>query len=1254
MKSVRVVAATYPQENWSEHRVRAGQRLSTVISKLGMAGYRVGATINGNVIPMDRYRRTTVKSGDLVNLKAVPAMSPSGWLGLGVGLGSLALLWALGGGGSKATAATQNNPVSPAPEPPADPPLPPEDNYGGPASSIVPAIMGVSNRKNNWGPLPSVYGTVQVAPVVIADPYILTEGSEQWLYAAMTFGIGQVDITNIMVGAKSIDELVAAGVCQYELRYGSPSDYLTPLTLYTQDVNTVSPGVTLSTVAQTYTAGQDCNKLSVDIEVTGGLYAQRRLSKLVGPGLVITYSPNDPFTLVAHTITFNVEYRLHGSSGAWSSRTVSRTAQTTETLLLGDTWTVATAGLYDVRITKTSSDAAYTLNEAIPGGQTATYTITPNAPSGKWKALRSIKTAAPINFTKDINGNYHPWSFIAIKIKASELIGETLDNLTAVVKRYLKTWNGSAWTAPIQTNNPAWAMVDVLTGYINNSRITTDLIDVDAFYEFAQWCTTNGFEYNKPIDEFTEPLYLLEEIARHGLGEINAVDSKYTVIIDKPKSTIVQMFGGANTNNLQVSGGWRDLPHGVKIKFMNPDADWNPDEITVYDDGYDANNATRFESIEYPGLTSATAAYVLGRRHLVAARLRRKKYTLEVDYQHLVAKRGDLAKLNYDVSFDGLGSSLIKSVQDDGTYVTSITLEQQVTMTSGESYGFEIRFNDHTIQDTVFPINTVAGNQHTLTLTTPIALSDPHIPHRGDLVFFGRAARISRKVLIDEIENLDDLKANITFVDYAPSVFDAATGPVPDYVPSVDIVHPTRRVINPPVISGIDSSENVILKTGKGLISRIQLTLDPPTSTGVAYVQTQFRLTGEESWSKGSNDAISGGLVAYVSNVTDGAQYDVRVRFVTNGGNASDWTYNMAYTVVGKSSKPPDIPRLLLQGTRAVAKYDTTVGVTVPIDYAGIQFRWAQGTSAIWEQMQILYEATTNQEIELGSLPAGDIVVAAKAIDVVGNLSENAAYLTTNIQDSFQSNTFIEVPEHPTWSGTKTNGTIHSTELWADDAGSQFYSDTPGSQFYSNNPSSAAYASSYLPLVYEWKYVPDGDLAKPYKIFVNVSVQADVFFVEYKRNPQGAFYGAGDSQFYPSTNQFYPDDPSADVWYPFPQEGLQGTREQYSFRIRCLASSTRSKILQASVIVDVPDVEEYLDDIVILANGGAGTVLPTTKSYRQITSCIPTLQYDALSYPGAIGGNVQIQKSGTTITARVYNASGTITDGLCDFKVRGI
>jgi hypothetical protein len=135
------------------------------------------------------------------------------------------------------------------------------------------------------------------------------------------------------------------------------------------------------------------------------------------------------------------------------------------------------------------------------------------------------------------------------------------------------------------------------------------------------------------------------------------------------------------------------LPGALKVRFINPNQGWNPDEVVVYDDNYNPGNTTLFETLDLSNfVTDVNQAWRAGRYHLAVSRLRPTTYELYCDFENLVCTRGDLVLVEQDVISAGLGAGRIKSVTlDSSGNCTGITTDELFTFDFGSTYVVRIR-----------------------------------------------------------------------------------------------------------------------------------------------------------------------------------------------------------------------------------------------------------------------------------------------------------------------------------------------------------------------------------------------------------------------------------------------------------------------------------------------------------------------------------------------------------------------------------
>ncbi|MCG8432426.1 MAG: phage tail protein, partial [Gammaproteobacteria bacterium] len=391
------------------------------------------------------------------------------------------------------------------------------------------------------------------------------------------------------------------------------------------------------------------------------------------------------------------------------------------------------------------------------------------------------------------------------------------------------------------------------------------------------------------VDFRTTAEELLFDIAAAGRARKVMPDGRYSVVIDDLKPAIAQHFTPRNSWGFSVEVSFKDeLPHALRIPFMNEQAGYLEDQRLVYRDGFDVFNATKVEKLELRGITDPALIWKHGRYHFAQAELRPDGYSFFADIEHLLCNVGDRVELSQDVISAGLGRGRIKAVLDDGASppnAVAIELDDQVEMAAGTSYGVRVRKADGT--SLVKTIETVAGVQTVLTFSAPFPLAEA--PEPDDLFLFGEAGRESVGLLIVGIERAQDLSAKIRCVDYAPEVQEADAGPAPPFQSSV--VSPA--LLPKPEIIGVRSDDTAMYQGPDGSwTGRIVATVEIPSDLDplVIGIEGQYRLQGASgSWSRTAIQNLADNEVV-LEPVEDKQTYELRLRYVRNTLRAGPWS----------------------------------------------------------------------------------------------------------------------------------------------------------------------------------------------------------------------------------------------------------------------------------------------------------------------------------------------------------------------------
>jgi len=350
---------------------------------------------------------------------------------------------------------------------------------------------------------------------------------------------------------------------------------------------------------------------------------------------------------------------------------------------------------YEVRVTvsKLASEASLTRTDTV-----------------YWSLLRTIQTAAPVSKPG--------LCMIAMRIKATNQLNGTLDQFNLIAQSILPDWNGTDWVER-PTSNPASLYRNVLQGSANARPVPDGRLDLVRLAQFHESCAAQGWTFNANIDYRTTVFELCRDVLAAGRASLHRQDGLFSVVEDLPQTIPTQMITPRNSWGFRGTRTFTAIPHALKVRFVNPDQDWQQDERIVYADGYSAANATRFEAFELTGVTDPELAWRHGRYHLAVATLRPESYEVQMDVEHLTCNRGDLVLVQHDVPLFGLITGRIKAVSTDGYgRTTAITLDEPCTMQAGDRYGVRIRLSDNTYAQR--EVLNVPGVQSTLTLLAPI------------------------------------------------------------------------------------------------------------------------------------------------------------------------------------------------------------------------------------------------------------------------------------------------------------------------------------------------------------------------------------------------------------------------------------------------------------------------------------------------------------------------------------------------------
>lgn len=685
--TVRAFAHPLKDSDFVECSVPYGMSIADILH--GVPTEKIEAWMNGIYVQHDEWERMIPGPGSIVIFRAVPqhdVLRAVLEIGLAIALVYLTAGTAIAGWSAFAKGALilganlGGTLLINALVPPAQIKAPADSD---PFTRLA-SLTGQTNQVARFVPIPRVLGKMKYFPPVpmTGTPYTyIMSDNQQYIKMLLILGYGPLEINGVTVdntgiktastktGGNNSDPALLDGIfiggtalsqfSNVNIEVGDPQS----MTIYSQSVTEtrvdlamnsttqVGGGTTADNIQDIRTTEVGVDEIGVDFEFPNGLF-----------------SLNDDGSDNYSEVNLQVEYRLTGSAGAWtavsfityetyyeteydlvgyqypvSDTVYSYQAQTKQTVRRSIKWPIPTADAsndarqYDIRVTRLN-----TYNNAHNVGST----------DMTWLNVKSFFKSRPFDVPNVVG--------LALDIQASDKLSGTIDNISVLAQSVLPVWNGTAWVNQA-TSSPAWCYNEVLTGEATKRPLDRDTaIDLQALMDWDTACTANGFEFNAVIESSQTVFDTIRTIAAAGRAAWGLKNNLISVIREETEQTPKQLFSPRNATNFKLQKVFPQVPHALRVQFVDPTT-YEDTERLVYDDGYSAANATIFEELQIPGVTSADQAWKLGRFHLAQMRLRPETWTFEAHIDQLIAQRGDAIGIMADQFLDGLNSGRIKT-----------------------------------------------------------------------------------------------------------------------------------------------------------------------------------------------------------------------------------------------------------------------------------------------------------------------------------------------------------------------------------------------------------------------------------------------------------------------------------------------------------------------------------------------------------------------------------------------------------------
>lgn len=828
------------------------------------------------------------------------------------------------------------------------------------------SITGSRNTAAQYEPVPVILGTHRVTPFFGGLPFTESAGEHQYLRLHFVWGYGPLSISSIKVGNTLLSSFEDVLV---ETRQGLAGD--APVTLYTRQPSEETLSVELVTGLdyQRRTTAANVSEISVDVVLPNGLIwiADDGSRNQMGFG-------------------WGARYRLVGGGG-WTVFKDEFFTRATQNIIRLNARVAVAAGTYEVEVARYADKYA------------GTNIVFDDA---TWTALRGFRPGPTVTFDS-------PVAITAVRIKASSQLNGVIDTLNGICTSLVTAWNGSSWVVNTASRNPADLYRHVLQ-HASNKRPRTDAqIDLVTLQAWHAYNVTNGWTFDMPQLSRSSVRETLFDICAAGRAMPVFKDGKWSVIWDEQTSPVVQMFTPRNSWGFESVKQFDEPIHGWRVRFTNAAKGYVEDERIVYDDGYTAANATRFEGLEFPGITNTNTIWKHGRYHIAQVRLRPETFTLNVDFENLICTRGDRVRVQHDAMLVGLGAGRVKSV-DAGAQ--TVTLDEILTLDGSKSYMLRFRLADGTF----LTRNIDAGSSGELSVIGLDGTST--MPVSGDLFTFGEVDSDTAVYRVLSIEPQDNLSARLSIVDDAPGIYLADTGAIPDY--DSGITEPVDPFTLPPADLRLSSGAYL---DGANYVAWVKLSWQQ--SRHGKTVRTDVEYLDPDSGSWVSSGSTAAAVTTFEIRGLDAGTYTFRVRNVFDDGTFSDWLTSPSVSLDELLSAPPDVTQFRIDTIGAQSTLSWTgvgvVGVSYEIRFAPITV-----ASPVWNTAATLIPVVTGESVQVPTMVGTYFIKAALPN---GTKSVTAASIFSNVLEITGLNIVELVDDGPTWPGTKENVAVRDGEI---------------------------------------------------------------------------------------------------------------------------------------------------------------------------------------------------------------------------------
>lgn len=227
---------------------------------------------------------------------------------------------------------------------------------------------------------------------------------------------------------------------------------------------------------------------------------------------------------------------------------------------------------YEVSVLRASSDEA-DFSDRIEYKQCSLFLIT-----GYNANVSAVQP--PKNTTLTLSG---------LKVRATDKLNGSIEGINAQVSSLCKDYNTTTntWSTDLlPTSNPAALFRYVLQHPANIQAIpeaeVSEKIDLATIEDWYEFCETENLTYNAVILQRRSLLEVMRDICAAGRASPMLTNGKWSVVIDRPRTTVVQHFTPHNSWGFEGTRLLSSAPHALRVNVVSASTNYQTKEITVF------------------------------------------------------------------------------------------------------------------------------------------------------------------------------------------------------------------------------------------------------------------------------------------------------------------------------------------------------------------------------------------------------------------------------------------------------------------------------------------------------------------------------------------------------------------------------------------------------------------------------------------------------------------------------------------------